>query len=60
MIDLGPHAFFILTAYLGVGVVTLALIARVAFDARQQKSRLAALEADGIRTRSASHKRKPA
>ena len=45
MIDLGPHAVFIIAAYLGVVVVTFGLIAGVALTARARRTRLAALEA---------------
>ena len=46
-------AVFILWAYVGVAVVTLALIGGVWFASRRVKARLAALEAQGIRRRSA-------
>lgn len=52
MIDLGPHAVFIVSAYVGVVVVTLGLIAWVWAQSARVKSRLAALEAQGIRRRS--------
>ncbi|MEP7241295.1 MAG: heme exporter protein CcmD [Devosia sp.] len=45
-------AIFIAWAYIGVIVVTLGLIARVATGARAARARLAALEAQGIRRRS--------
>jgi heme exporter protein D len=54
MLDLGPHAVFIVTAYAGVAVVTAALIAWVALGSANVKRRLAALEAQGIRRRSDS------
>ena len=47
-------AIFIVWAYVGVGVVTLALIAAVWWRSRAVKLRLAALEAQGIRRRSAA------
>ncbi|MBI4922131.1 MAG: heme exporter protein CcmD [Devosia nanyangense] len=53
MIDLGPHAVFIISAYVGVIVVTLGLIAWVGAQSARVKSRLAGLEAQGIRRRSA-------
>ncbi len=53
MIDLGPHAVFIVTAYVGVTVVTLGLIAWVWAQSARVKARLAALESQGIRRRSA-------
>jgi heme exporter protein D len=52
MPDLGPHAMFIVSAYVGVAVVTAALIAWVAWNAASVKRRLAALEAQGVRRRS--------
>jgi heme exporter protein D len=44
---------FIVLAYLGVGAVTLGLIGWVWFSSHQVKARLATLEAQGIRRRSA-------
>ena len=44
---------FIVWAYVGVGVATLALIAAVWWQSRQVKLKLAALGAQGIRRRSA-------
>ena len=44
---------FIEAAYAGVAVVTLALIAWVWLSSRRVKARLAALDAQGIRRRSA-------
>jgi heme exporter protein D len=52
MIDLGPHADFIIWSYVGVVVLIVALIAYVVWDARQVQSQLKALEARGIRRRS--------
>ena len=45
MIDLGPHAVFIVAAYVGVLVVTSALIAAIVLDGRAKTRKLAALEA---------------
>lgn len=53
MIDLGPHTDFIVAAYAGVTVVTIGLVVWVLWNARRVKSRLAALEAQGVRRRSA-------
>ncbi len=47
------HLQYIVWAYAGVAVVTLALIAYVALDARAVQRRLAALDKAGIRRRSA-------
>ena len=52
MIDLGPHAAFILWAYAGVAVAVLGLIGWIVTDARRVDKRLAGLEAQGIRRRS--------
>lgn len=52
MLDLGPHAIFIVWAYVGVAIVTAAVIAWVAWKASTVKRRLAALEAQGVRRRS--------
>ena len=52
MIDLGPHTVFIVSAYAGVAVVTVAIIAWVLWSAANVKQRLAALEAQGVRRRS--------
>lgn len=53
--DLGPHAVFIIWAYLGVAVLIGALIAYVAWEARRVARRLEALEEKGIRRRSEEH-----
>ncbi len=52
MIDLGPHAIFIVSSYLGAALVVLLLIVWTILSSRQQKSRLAQLEKLGIRRRS--------
>jgi len=56
MIDLGPHAVFIVWAYIGVAVAVAAIIALVVIDARRVRAKLAALEAQGVRRRSAEQK----
>jgi heme exporter protein D len=53
MIDLGPHALFIVCAYFGVALVVAALIGWTLWDARRTEQRLKDLEARGIRRRSA-------
>jgi heme exporter protein D len=53
MIDLGPHAVFIITAYVGVTLAVAALIGWTLYDARATAAKTAALEARGIRRRSA-------
>ena len=52
MIELGPHAVYIVWSYVGVALTSLALIAWVALDSRRVRARLAALEARGVRRRS--------
>lgn len=47
------HFLYITWSYVGVALVTLALIGYVVWDARRVKARLAALEKAGIRRRSA-------
>lgn len=47
------HLQYIVWAYAGVALVTLALIGYVVFDARAVKARLAALDKAGVRRRSA-------
>lgn len=53
MIAEGAHLEFIVWAYAGVAVLTLALCAYVAWDARRVKQRLSELDKAGIRRRSA-------
>lgn len=53
MIAEGAHFEFIVWAYAGVAVLTLGLIAYVAWDALRVKAKLAALDKAGIRRRSA-------
>lgn len=50
--DLGPHAEFIVWAYVGVAMLVLALIGYVAWDARRVARRLRELDKKGIRRRS--------
>lgn len=52
MIDLGPHAIFIVSAYLGAALAIAGLIGWTWYDARSTAKKLAALEARGIRRRS--------
>jgi len=54
MITGSAETVFIVWAYAGVGLVTLALIGAVWLAARRVRRRLAALEAQGIRRRSAA------
>ena len=54
MIDLGPHAVFIIWAYIGVTLAVAGLIAWTLLDARRTAAQTAALEARGIRRRSAT------
>jgi heme exporter protein D len=54
MIDLGPHAAFIIAAYLMAAIVVLGLIAWVIADHDAQRRLLADLEARGVTRRSKS------
>ncbi len=51
--NLGPHATFIIAAYIIALVVVLGLIAWVELDNRLQRRQLKALEARGVTRRSA-------
>jgi heme exporter protein D len=53
VIELGPHAAYIIWSYLGVAILVVALIFYVAWDARRVRQRLKDLEERGIRRRSA-------
>ena len=52
MIDLGPHAVFILWGYAGVALAMVSLIAWTVVSAAGVEKRLAELEAQGVRRRS--------
>jgi len=52
MIDLGPHAIYIVSAYLGVALAVAGLIGWTLYDASNTAKKLADLEARGIRRRS--------
>ena len=54
MIDLGPHAVFIIAAYLMAAIVVLGLIAWVIADHDAQRRLLADLEARGVTRRAKS------
>ena len=54
MMDLGPHAVFIIWAYLGVALAVFGLIGWIVFDARRTSAQLAALEAQAPRHRAAA------
>jgi heme exporter protein D len=56
MIDLGPHAAFIVGAYAATVIVLAGLIAWIVVDARTQNRLLAELEAQGVTRRSAKKK----
>ena len=51
--NLGPHASFILAAYGAAAIALAALVLWVWLDYRAQSRALAALEAQGVRRRSA-------
>jgi len=50
--SLGPYASFIVSSYLVVALVVLALIAWIAIDYRSQQQRLRALDQSGVVRRS--------
>jgi heme exporter protein D len=52
MMNLGPHASFIVASYAMAALVVLGLIAWVLADFRAQRRVLADLEARGVRRRS--------
>ncbi|MBR2117729.1 MAG: heme exporter protein CcmD [Afipia sp.] len=49
---LGPYAYFIVISYALAAAVVLNLIGWIAYDYRNQKARLRALEANGVVRRS--------
>ena len=53
MIELGPHADYILWAYAGVALLVFGLIAWVVYDSRRVARKLKALDERGVRRRSA-------
>jgi heme exporter protein D len=59
MVDLGPHASFILAAYGVASVVVLTLIVWVVIDYRAQCRLLAELERRGISRKSLAHPSSP-
>jgi heme exporter protein D len=54
MSDLGPHAAFIVSAYVIAALAVLGLVGWIILDGRLQARRLAELEARGIRRRTGS------
>jgi len=59
IIDLGPHAAFILIAYLAVCAIVVLLVAWIANDYRRQLRTLQRLEAEGVTRRSARSDGRP-
>ena len=59
MLDLGPHAAFILAAYAVTFIAVGALLLFIVADDRRQRRLLAELERKGIRRRSAPAAAKP-
>jgi hypothetical protein len=55
MIELGKDGIFIVAAYAGVAIGVIALIAHAAFEARRVRAKLDALDAQGVRRRSAEN-----
>jgi len=54
MASLGPHAFFIVASYAVAVLIVAGLVLWVVTDHRAQRRALDALEAQGVRRRSAS------
>jgi heme exporter protein D len=54
MLDLGPHASFILAAYGVTAIAVLGLVLITLADDRAQRRKLAELERQGVRRRSAT------
>lgn len=54
MLDLGPHATFIIASYAAVVVVIAGLTVWLVLDGRKQRAALSELEARGARRRSTS------
>jgi heme exporter protein D len=52
LVDLGPHAGFILAAYAAAALIAAALVAWVVIDHRLQRRVLADLDAQRVRRRS--------
>lgn len=52
IVDLGPHAVFIIGAYAFALLVIGGLILNIILDTKQQRRKLATLEAQGIKRRS--------
>jgi heme exporter protein D len=59
VMDLGPHAGFIISAYVVTALVVALLVAWVAVDHRSQKRALADLERRGVTRRSAEPRPAP-
>lgn len=51
--DLGPHAAFIIAAYVAMAIVLAGLVAWLFFDGWRHERTLEALEARGVKRRSA-------
>ena len=52
--NLGPHTFFIIAAYVVSAVIVCGLIVHAVLDYRAQRRALAELEGRGVRRRSAT------
>jgi heme exporter protein D len=50
----GPHAAFVAAAYLAAAAIVIGLVFWIMIDGRRLRRRIAALEAAGVRRRSAS------
>lgn len=59
VMDLGPHASFIIASYAAAALVVLALIAWVVADRRRLQATLDTLEAEGVVRRSSGGTDRP-
>jgi heme exporter protein D len=59
VIDLGPHAAFIVISYVVVCAIVVLLVAWIASDYRRQLRTLQRLEAEGVTRRSARPDQRP-
>jgi heme exporter protein D len=59
MSGFGPHVAFVAAAYFAAAAIVIALVLWIMIDGRRLRRRIAALEAAGVRRRSASPEPQP-